>query len=90
MKTIIQFIVKTPIYGYSGCGYDGDYTEKSFNKIQDAQKHLNLCDKFFKLTNDDNNFDELGDVYSELTDGNSFSIKGNSILIKRTIIDDFL
>jgi hypothetical protein len=83
--TINSYLVRTPIYGYNGMGYDhARFLEKEFDSLQKAQKWARKCDRVF---NGDGAKTSLWEAfYREMTDNISYSIKGLSKIYEKTVI----
>lgn len=93
-KIYIQYIVKTPIYGYSGMGYSHlSHITKSFNTEKAARKWKKHCDFAHKIHLAHYHFgnEERFDNYiRHMTDEISYHIDGISKIYKRTIEEEEL
>ena len=91
---MIKYIVQSPIYGYSGMGYESTHIlEKSFDKETDARKHLKRCNKAWQIYREvtaypGRCYTDREEIFTrEICDGVSFHFSGHSKLFKRETID---
>lgn len=85
MNITTSFVVKSPIYGYSGMGYESVYTvEESFDTEEKARTHLALCNQAYNGKGGT----MAEDIYFNMTECLSFKYTGPSTLVKRTIIEE--
>jgi hypothetical protein len=90
----ISYVVKSPIHGYSGSGYEGrDILEDSFTTEDGARNYLARCNRAFEIQDaahqsrkyiDGQQLEFIG----EMCDGYSFYFTGPSWLVKRTVTEE--
>lgn len=87
MKIQIKYIVRHPIYGYSGEGYSNrNILEKSFSTIEQARKYKRRADKCFEgHLYQSISFDEF---YREMTDHMAFRFTGLGQIFKITTSEE--
>lgn len=94
MITTTQYIVKTPIHGYTGMGYSHLYhITKSFDterKARKWKKHCDFCVKIHLVKYFPGNEERLDEYIRYMTDEISYHIKGASKIYKRTIQEEEL
>jgi purine nucleoside phosphorylase len=96
------FIVKTPIHGYSGMGYEShSHLEREFTDENEARKHLRRCNRAWELQDLEDGViynipgkryltDAETEFVREMTEQVSFSFEGPSVLLKRTTVDEVI
>ena len=87
---ITTFVVKSPIHGYWGMGYENTSTlEKSFSNETAARKHLRRCNKAYEIQRSKGATGEIQESFlREMCDRVSFSFRGPSLLVKRTVTEE--
>jgi len=85
---ITTFVVKSPIHGYWGMGYENTSTlEKSFSNETAARKHLRRCNKAYEIQRSGGTRIQES-FLREMCDRVSFSFRGPSLLVKRTVTEE--
>jgi hypothetical protein len=94
ITTNTAYVVKSPIYGYSGMGYTHiNLLHEAFDTEEEARKRKTDCDKAFKMGKSDTflcpeSDAEQDDFYREMTDHISYRFTGESKIYIRSITVD--
>jgi hypothetical protein len=86
------YLVRTPIHGYSGMGYESiPYLEYEFKDEQKARKWKKHCDFAYKIQHQHYHFgceDRYDDYIRKMTDEISYSFRGESKIYKKQVVCD--
>ncbi len=81
-----EFVVKSPIYGYNGQGFENQkHILTYFDAKDDAIMYKNRCNKAFEIGEKYENTDNECIFYDRITNINSYKFVGLSVAYKITL-----